>query len=64
MKKINVLNCRLRNSVSKYQKGVTMIEYALLAALISIAGIASMILIKPQLVSLWSTITSALGAAV
>jgi Flp pilus assembly pilin Flp len=64
MKKINVLNCRSVNSVSKYQKGVTMIEYALLAALISIAGIASMILIKPQLVSLWSTITSALGSAV
>ena len=60
MKKINVLNCRSRNSVSKYQHGVTMLEYALIASLISIAGITSLLLIKPQVSTIWSTITNAL----
>ncbi|WP_246604982.1 Flp family type IVb pilin [Aquisediminimonas sediminicola] len=44
----------------KDQKGATMIEYALLAALISIAAIAVLRLIGPKLVTTFTTILDSL----
>ena len=45
------------------EEGQDMIEYALLAALISIVAIAIIILIGPYLDNLFSDVVNALGAA-
>lgn len=47
---------------SKCQKGVTMIEYALIAAFISVAVIATLTLVKADVILIWSQIGSALAA--
>jgi pilus assembly protein Flp/PilA len=45
------------------EEGQDMIEYALLAALISIVAIAIIILIGPYLVNLFQDVVNALGTA-
>jgi pilus assembly protein Flp/PilA len=45
----------------KSQKGVTMIEYALIAALIAVAAIASLTLIGTDLQAKFNAIGTALG---
>lgn len=46
----------------KSQKGVTMIEYALIAALIAVAAIASLTLIGTDLQAKFNAIGTALGS--
>ena len=52
-----------RGLIGKRQKGVTMIEYALIAGFISVAVIASLVLIKADLILIWTAISGALGSA-
>ena len=47
---------------SKRQKGVTMIEYALIAAFISVVAIGSLTTAKTQVSTIWANIASALLA--
>ena len=49
--------------VGKRQKGVTMIEYALIAALISVVAITLMQGIGPKLLAVWQSISDALTPA-
>ena len=42
------------------QKGVTMIEYALIAALVAVAAIAALTLVGDQLVAIFTNIKNAL----
>jgi pilus assembly protein Flp/PilA len=48
----------------KSQKGVTMIEYALIAGLISVAVIAILITMSGSLKTIFNSINTALGNAV
>lgn len=48
-------------SLKKKEEGVTMIEYGLLAALIAVALIATVILVRNGLVDTFSTAATALG---
>ena len=45
------------------EEGQDMVEYALLAALISIVAIAIIILVGPSLMDLFQDVVNALGAA-
>jgi pilus assembly protein Flp/PilA len=57
---------RLRNLMESFferEEGQDMIEYALLAALISIVAIAIIILIGPYLDNLFKDVVNALGTA-
>jgi len=49
-------------SSAQSQKGVTMIEYALIAALIAVAAIASLTLIGTDLQAKFNAIGTALGS--
>jgi pilus assembly protein Flp/PilA len=49
--------------VAKRQKGVTMIEYALIASIIAVGLIATLGLAREQLIATWGAITSALTPA-
>lgn len=49
--------------VSKRQKGVTMIEYALLAALIAIAAIATLLLLGPEINSAFQRVLTGIQSA-
>jgi pilus assembly protein Flp/PilA len=49
--------------MKKFQKGVTMIEYALIAALISVALVAVLTLAKDELVATFNAIVTALSTA-
>jgi len=60
MKNIHKLNCCSRSLVSKYQKGVTMLEYALLAAFISVIAIAAIKTSGTTINAMWANIVSAL----
>lgn len=46
------------------ESGATMVEYAILVALISIAAIAVLLLIGPQLVAVFNNVLTALGGVV
>jgi Flp pilus assembly pilin Flp len=50
--------------IGKRQKGVTMIEYALIAGLISVFLITALTATQGALVNIWGAITTALAAAV
>lgn len=60
MKNIHKLNCCSRSLVSKYQKGVTMLEYALLAAFISVLAITAIKTVGNDISNLWANIVSAM----
>lgn len=60
MKNIHKLNCCSRSLVSKYQKGVTMLEYALLASLIAVFAIVSIKTVANDLNAVWMNIANAL----
>jgi len=47
----------------KSQKGVTMIEYALIAALVSVVAIAALALVGTQLTAVFTSISTALTTA-
>jgi pilus assembly protein Flp/PilA len=47
----------------KDEEGATMVEYGLLVACISIAAIAALLLIGPQLVIIFQTVLNALTQA-
>lgn len=47
----------------KDESGATAIEYAIIAGLVSIAAIATIILVAPQLQAIWAAILAALTAA-
>lgn len=49
--------------VGKRQKGVTMIEYALIASIIAVALIAALQASSAQLQATWAAITAALTPA-
>ena len=57
--KLQEIIARLTNR----EEGQDMVEYALLAALISIVAIAIIILVGPYLVDLFQDIVNGLGAA-
>lgn len=46
---------------ARQEKGQTLIEYALIIALIVIVVIAAMLLLGPQIATLYNTITSTLA---
>ncbi len=60
MKNIHKLNCCSRSLVSKYQKGVTMLEYALLAAFISVLAITAIKTSGNTISNIWTNIQAAL----
>jgi len=60
MKNIHKLNCCSRSLVSKYQKGVTMLEYALLAAFISVLAIVAIKTVGNSISTMWANISTAL----
>ena len=47
---------------ARQEKGQTLIEYALIIALIVIVVIAAMLLLGPQIATLYNTITKCLAA--
>lgn len=49
--------------VGKRQKGVTMIEYALIASIIAVALIVTLQGARDQLIATWTAITTALTPA-
>lgn len=51
----------LLEKLKKEEEGVTMIEYGLLAALIAVALIATVILVRNGLVDTFSTAATAMG---
>ncbi len=51
----------LRASQAQQEKGQTLIEYALIIALIVIVVIAAMLLLGPQIATLYNTITTTLA---
>ena len=51
------------NSLTSQEEGQDMIEYALLAALISIVAIAIIILVGPYLKDLFQDVVNGLGSA-
>ena len=57
-----VINLR-KNLLERDEEGQDMIEYALLAALISIAAIAIIILVGPYLKNLFQDVVNAFGTA-
>lgn len=54
---------QILRSFIRNEEGATMIEYGLIAALISIAGITAMTLIGPQLAGVFTTVQTSLPAA-
>lgn len=55
---------RIAASHFRNQRGATMIEYALLAALIAVAAIAAMTLLGDSLSAIFTSITAQLNSAV
>jgi pilus assembly protein Flp/PilA len=51
-------------SLVRREEGQTMVEYALLVFLISIAAIAVILLIGPQLIEVFTQVVEALGGVV
>ncbi len=60
MKHIALSKYRLHSLVAKYQKGVTMIEYALIAALIAVVAIATITALGGKINTIWSNISNAI----
>ena len=60
---IEVLTQYARRLAAEQDEGQDMIEYALLAALISIVAIAIILLIGPYLVDLFQDVVNAFGSA-
>ncbi len=60
MKHIALSKYRLHSLVAKYQKGVTMIEYALIAALIAIVAIVTITALGGKLNNIWVNINNAI----
>jgi len=60
MKYVKLSKYRSYSLVAKYQKGVTMIEYALIASLIAVIGVATLTLLGNKIVSVWTNVTAAL----
>lgn len=52
-----------KNFFSKKEEGATMIEYGLLAALVSIAALAALQALGPQLLAIFNSIVAALAGA-
>lgn len=44
--------------LAKRQRGVTMIEYALIAALIAVAAVAVLTLLGPEIAATFTTVTT------
>jgi pilus assembly protein Flp/PilA len=59
MKKCNIL---LRKADSRRQKGASLVEYALLVALIAVIAIAALQLLGRNVSSRFSTIASSIGS--
>ena len=49
--------------LSRREEGATMIEYGLLAALVSIAALAALQLLGPQLLAIFNSVVAALTSA-
>jgi len=60
MKYIALSKYRLHSLVAKYQKGVTMIEYALIASLIAVVSVALLTTLGTNVKAIWSNIISAM----
>lgn len=58
MKHKGLSRCSAKKLVGVYQKGVTMIEYALIAALISIIAITAIKLVGTNLNLIWTNIST------
>ena len=56
MKHLTLLKYRSRSLIAKYQKGVTMIEYALMASLVAIIAMTTLGTLGNTLKNLWSNI--------
>ncbi len=56
IKELITIPARLQN-----RRGATMIEYALMVSLISIAAVLSLTLLKTSISSVYSTVGSAIG---
>lgn len=52
----------VRGLVGKRQKGVTMIEYALIAGLIVVVGYIGLALVGTKIAAIWPTISTAIPA--
>jgi Flp pilus assembly pilin Flp len=61
MNRMNQLACKAMCKMHT-QKGVTMIEYVLIASLISIIGIVAITAIGAEIGQIWEDIKTALGA--
>jgi pilus assembly protein Flp/PilA len=48
------------NSVLQNKKGQGMVEYGLILALVSVAGIAALVLLGPQITAQFTAVTNAL----
>ena len=58
---INLIREFIRMLEARQEKGQTLIEYALIIALIVIVVIAAMLLLGPQIATLYNTITETLA---
>ena len=57
------LSQALKNRLAvKRQRGVTMIEYALIAALIAVAAVAVLTLLGPEIAATFTTVTDEMKA--
>lgn len=54
----NISKCSARRLVGAYQKGVTMIEYALIAALIAVVSVATITTLGTTINAIWQNISS------
>lgn len=54
----NISKCSARRLVGAYQKGVTMIEYALIAALIAVVSVATITTLGTTINGIWQNISS------
>lgn len=59
---VDAIKRRLKN-IGRDESGATMLEYTLLAGLISIAGVASILLIAPQISGIWTKVSTHMTAA-
>jgi pilus assembly protein Flp/PilA len=60
MKHITLSKYRPHSLVAKYQKGVTMIEYALLASLIAVVAILVITGVGTKINAIWTNINTAI----
>ena len=63
MKCVTLSKYRLRSLVAKNQKGVTMIEYALIAALIAVASILLLKTVSGDIGNVFNSISNKLQSA-